>query len=365
MSSLCLYFHAHQSIRLREFSLRDINRGAGYEDKAANLAEFNSLLDSRCLPLNRRLLELLPSYRGALRAGISLSGTFLEMLEKHRPAEVESFSALAETGMVEFLGENYFRSFSFLFAEEEFLAQVKLHKKKVKALFGCPPVTFRNTEGLYSNRLAQCIEQLGFKTLLNETALNKKGIDKGGIYRPADSRKLIFIQGGKEEGLPGPDSSITSGASMESMASMEPGADLQLHSIDCRSLDDAGITKVFDDVETALGMGGGFILPGEVSGAQAPVLDIPPASPGEGPWNANYMQKDALQALYALSVKIRRRSKPGLLAAWRRLQLSDHFYNMRTGRYSNETSPYSSPYEAYIMYMNILADLSKSAARGR
>ena len=130
-------------------------------------------------------------------------------------------------------------------------------------------------------------------------------------------------------------------------------------------MDNDGVTRVFDFIETELGMGNRFILPGEASNAQAPVLDMPPASSGEGAWNANYMQKDALQRLYALSGRIRRRSRPGLLAAWRRLQLSDHFYNMRTGRHSHEENPYNSPYEAYIMYMNILADLSKSVARGR
>lgn len=346
MPSLCLYFHAHQSIRLRGFSLLDISKGAGYEDEPANLAEFNTLLDSRCLPLNRRLLALLLEHRGALRAGISLSGYFLDMLEKHRPAEVASYRELARTGMVEFLGENYFRSFSFLYEEEEFISQVKLHRKKMKSLFGVTPVTFRNTEDFYSNKLSQSIEQLGFKTLLNEAA-GSHGIESG-LYRPAGSRRLQLVQGGREE---------------QPLGFAVQGTCLQIHSIDCGALDHARIANVFRFINAALAMKSRFILPGEISDPEAPALDRPTLSPGQSLWNANYMQRDALHALYALSGKVRRRSKSSLLAAWRRLQLSDHFYNMRTGRHGEESTPYSSPYEAYIMYMNILADLSKSVAR--
>ncbi len=346
MPSLCLYFHVHQSIRLREFSILDISKGAGYEDDPANLAEFNSLLDSRCLPLNSRLLAALLEHRGALRAGISLSGNFLDMLEKYRPAEIAGYRELARTGMVEFLGENHFRSLSFLYEEEEFISQVKLHRKKLKSLFGCTPVTFRNTEGFYSNKLSQSIEQLGFKTLLNEASGNET--IESGIYRPAGSRRLQLVQGGRE---------------VQPLELAAQGAGLQLHSIDCGALDHARIANVFRFIDSALAGKSRFILPGEISDPEAPALDMPALSSGRSPWNANYMQRDALHALYALSGKIRRGRKSGLRAAWRRLQLSDHFYNMRTGRHRDENNPYSSPYEAYIMYMNILADLSKSVAR--
>ncbi len=361
MSSLFLYFHAHQPIRLREFSLLDINKGNGYEDEAANLADFNSLLDSRCLPLNRRLCESLQKNRGALRAGISLSGNFLEMLEKHRPDAVDSYRELADTGMMEFLGENYFRSFSFLFSEEEFIKQVKLHRKKIKALFGCTPPTFRNTEAFYSNALASCIERLGFRTLLNESPLIFQGMVRGAIYRPAGT-SLNFLQGGEKI------SNFKFEISAENPDRSSPAKIVPV-SVDCSSLDEAGAADVFRFIETSLKKERRFILPGEAGDVEAPFLDVPaddgqwPAPSGEVPWGVNYMQKEALQAVYAMSGKVHRRSAPGLLAAWRKLQMSDHFYNMMTGRAGNEDNPYSSPYEAYIRYMNILADLSKTVSR--
>ena len=54
--------------------------------------------------------------------------------------------------------------------------------------------------------------------------------------------------------------------------------------------------------------------------------------------------------------------KKDLIETWRKLQTSDHFYYMCT-KWSNDGdvhayfSPYQSPYEAYIAFMNALSDL--------
>ena len=51
-----------------------------------------------------------------------------------------------------------------------------------------------------------------------------------------------------------------------------------------------------------------------------------------------------------------------LLEDWRRMQTSDHFYYMCTKWFADGDvhayfSPYESPYDAYIAYMNALSDL--------
>jgi len=54
--------------------------------------------------------------------------------------------------------------------------------------------------------------------------------------------------------------------------------------------------------------------------------------------------------------------RPDLIETWRKLQTSDHFYYMCT-KWSNDGdvhayfSPYQSPYDAYIAFMNALSDL--------
>jgi alpha-amylase len=53
-----------------------------------------------------------------------------------------------------------------------------------------------------------------------------------------------------------------------------------------------------------------------------------------------------------------------LLETWRRLLTSDHFYYMCTKYFADGDvhkyfNPYDSPYDAHIIYMNVMADLSQ------
>ena len=78
-------------------------------------------------------------------------------------------------------------------------------------------------------------------------------------------------------------------------------------------------------------------------------------------WLGNDMQHDAIHALYACEPQVRALNDPGLTRAWRRLQTSDHFYYMCTKWFSDGDvhkyfNPYGSPYDAYINFMNVLAD---------
>jgi alpha-amylase len=75
-------------------------------------------------------------------------------------------------------------------------------------------------------------------------------------------------------------------------------------------------------------------------------------------WCGNSMQRGALEKVYAFVPKT-----DSLREIWRRLQTSDHFYYMSTktgpdGEVHSYFSPFESPYEAFISYMNVLSDLA-------
>ncbi|HEX5448336.1 MAG TPA: alpha-amylase, partial [Candidatus Saccharimonadales bacterium] len=79
-------------------------------------------------------------------------------------------------------------------------------------------------------------------------------------------------------------------------------------------------------------------------------------------WTGNAMQRDAIKALYDLSHEITQSGDQSLIDDWRRLQTSDHFYYMCTKWFNDGDvhayfSPYDSPYEAFINYMNVYHDL--------
>ncbi len=74
------------------------------------------------------------------------------------------------------------------------------------------------------------------------------------------------------------------------------------------------------------------------------------------------MQRAAIDAVYALGNDVMQINDGRILEDWRKLQTSDHFYYMCTkwasdGDVHAYFSPYESPYDAYIAYMNALSDL--------
>lgn len=84
-------------------------------------------------------------------------------------------------------------------------------------------------------------------------------------------------------------------------------------------------------------------------------------------WYSNKLQSSALQRVFELEPQIKALAqkthpqKDALMQTWRKLQTSDHFYYMCI-KYWNDGdvhayfSPYESPYDAFINYMNILSD---------
>jgi len=88
-------------------------------------------------------------------------------------------------------------------------------------------------------------------------------------------------------------------------------------------------------------------------------------------WLGNKMQRHAADQIYkyeqlvksAINTISDKLTKRKLLSTWRKLQTSDHFYYMST-KYWNDGdihkyfSPYESPYDAYINYMNVVGDFS-------
>ncbi len=84
-------------------------------------------------------------------------------------------------------------------------------------------------------------------------------------------------------------------------------------------------------------------------------------------WLGNRMQRAAHDRLYALRDGVRQARDPELLGTWRRLSTSDHFYYMCTkwfadGDVHKYFSPFETPYDAFIAYMNVLQELEQNLA---
>jgi alpha-amylase len=79
-------------------------------------------------------------------------------------------------------------------------------------------------------------------------------------------------------------------------------------------------------------------------------------------WTGNVMQQEAIAKIHKLEEEVLAAKDPDLTHAWAKMQTSDHFYWMSTkggtdGSVHQYFSPYGSAYDAYIYFMNALADL--------
>ena len=79
-------------------------------------------------------------------------------------------------------------------------------------------------------------------------------------------------------------------------------------------------------------------------------------------WLGNDMQKAAAEVLWDVGRDVRALGDPELVERWRKLTTSDHLYYMCTKWFSDGDvhkyfSPFRTPHDAYIAFMNVLDDL--------
>lgn len=388
MPSVCLYFQIHQPHRLRSYSIFDIGDRHDYFDEDRNGQLCRSVAEKCYLPTNDLILQLIKETEGAFRLSYSISGVALEQFATHAPEVIESFRALSETGAVEFLAETYYHSICYLYNRDEFVKQTKKHKQEIESLFGQSPRMLRNTELMYDNALAQLAEDMGYIGILSE------GVDAilgwrspNFVYKPVGTEKIkLLLRNHKLS------DDISFRFSARDWDQWPLTADKFARWID--AINGIGyVVNLFMDYETfgehqpeETGIFH-FLrqLPNEIlkypdndfktvteavtTYEAAAELDVPDviswadAERDASAWVGNTMQRNAAEQLFLLADKLEDCDDQQLLEDWRRLQTSDHFYYMCTkwlsdGDVHEYFNPHESPYDASIVFMNVLNDLT-------
>lgn len=382
--TLCLYFQVHQPIRLRKYHFFDIGKYSDYYDDFANRS-FTKKIAERCyLPANRVLLELIKKYGKNFKVAFSITGLAIEQFRKYAPEVIDSFKALAGTGCVEFLAETYSHSLACLVDETEFKHQVKRHADLMKELFGMKPVTFRNTELVYSDEIGEMVAKMGYTTMLTEGARHILGWKSPNyLYTNSINPKLKLLL--KNFRL---SDDIAFRFSDRQWDQWPLTAEKYVSWLDAA---DGEIVNLFMDYETfgehqnaetgifdfLAALPGQvfsasdfeFLTPKEAAAKHQPVapLHVPyPISWADEErdltaWLGNELQNEAFEELYKMRDKVNALKDESLTHDYNCLQASDHFYYMCTKLFADGDihryfTPYDTPYEAFINYMNVLSD---------
>jgi len=386
MRAICLNFQVHQPVRLKKYRFFQIGNDYHYEDDFQNKYLLNRIAEQCYLPMNKLLLELIKTHGDKFKVSFSISGTALDQFAQYNPEVLESFRKLAKTGNVEFLAETYYHSLSSLISPEEFKAQVTEHSKAIKKQLGYTPITFRNTEMIYSDDIANMVDDMGFDTILTEGAKHVLGWKSPNfLYCQASNPRVklllrnfklsddIAFRFSNRDWNEWP---LTAEKFVSWMNALPKNEEIINLFMDYETFGehqhkDTGIfdfmralpSTVFKQSKFT------FITPSQASETLQPVSGITASDPISWAdeerditaWLGNDLQKDAFEKIYNAQSIVYDLQNPSLLKVWRNLQTSDHFYYMSTKWFSDGNvhkyfNPYTSPYEAYINYMNVLSD---------
>ena len=382
--SICLYFQVHQPNRLRQYRFFDIGKNSHYYDDFTNRTILRRIAQKCYLPMNELILQQIEEQKGAFKVAFSITGTALEQFDRYCPEVLDSFKKLAATGCVEFLSETYYHSLSSLASESEFKHQVAKHKDAIEKYFGVTPTTFRNTELIYSDSIANMVGDLGFKTILTEGAKHVLGWQSPNYLYKATTKKnqkLLLRNSGLSDDIAfrfsnkGWENWPLTTDKFVSWLKSGDGEIVNLF-MDYETFGEhqAASTGIFDFMKylPAAVLADGefeFVTPARAARKHKPVapLCIPDAiswadeERDTSAWLGNELQNEAFNKLYSLSEKLAILNDAELWSDFGHLQESDHFYYMCTKFFSDGAvhkyfNPYDTPFEAFINYMNVLSD---------
>ncbi|HML73442.1 MAG TPA: glycoside hydrolase family 57 protein [Anaerohalosphaeraceae bacterium] len=386
MPSVCFYFQVHQPFRLRHYTIFD--KTPNYFDDFRNASICRKVANKCYLPTNRLLLDVIRRYEGRFKVAFSLTGVVLEQFQQFCPEVMSTFDALAQTGCVEFLAETYYHSLSFLYARQEFIEQVNMQMQLIQKLFGQTPRVFRNTELIYNNQLAETIEAMGkFDAVITEGADHVLGHRNSNfVYRPPNCKNLKLLlknyslsddiafrfSNRQWNEYPLMANKFASWVNRINGNGQVVNLFMDYETFGEHQWQDTGIFDFMAHLprEVLSHSDNDFKTPSEVADAYPAmdVVDVPhiiswaDTERDLSAWLGNAMQSNALHEVYRLEKMVKQTRDDQLLADWRKLQTSDHFYYMCTKYFADGDvhkyfNPYDSPYDSYINYMNVLNNL--------
>lgn len=388
---LVIYLHVHQPYRIKPYSVFDVAHDHDYfnlrDDSDMNNEKiFHRVAEKSYRPMNK-LLDKLLTHNPDFKISLSITGDFIDQAQTWAPDVLDDFRRLLATGRVELLGETYYHSLAFFYSRDEFEAQVAQHRYKVKELFGVTPTAFRNTELAYNDELAAWADKAGYKAIIAEGwdqvlewrspnyVYQPHGTEHIRLllknYRLSDDIAFRFSNQGwaqwpltADKFLQWAHESATDSPLVNLFMDYETFGEHQWA--------DAGVFEFFEEFVNKWSQqpDNTFYTVTEAAAANEPTGDL--SMPRTvtwadnerdlSAWTGNDMQREIARHLYALEHDVVRSGDRDLIHDWRYLQSSDLLYYLSTkwlddGDVHTYFSPYGSPYDAFLYYMNAIRDI--------
>ena len=382
MKTICLYFEIHQIVHLKRYRFFDIGTDHYYYDDYENERTITNIAERSYMPALTTLGDMIKENGKFFKVAFSLSGVGMEQLELYAPKVIEKLQELNKTGCVEFLAEPYAHGLSALKDPASFAADVKMQCQKMEEYFGQKPTVLRNSSLIYSDDIGLQVAQLGFKGMLTEGAKHVLGWKSPHyVYNCALAPKLKLLLR---------DITLSDDISLRFNNSSWEGYPLSADQYIDRIAafpDEEQVVNIFMEL-SALGIAQPlssnilnfiyalpnfakhknitFSTPSDICKNFSSVsgLDVPDTlswvdeERDVSSWLGNPMQREAFEKLYSVAERVRICKEPRIMQDWNYLQASNNFRFMTT-KPSNvgiDRGIYSSAFDAFTNYMNILGD---------
>ena len=285
------------------------------------------------MPALNALQEMIEKNGKYFKVAFSLSGVGMEQLELHAPQVLEKLQELNKTGCVEFLAEPYSHGLASLVNEMSFKSEVERQCTKIEEYFGKKPTVLRNSSLIYSDEIGAEVADMGFIGMLTEGAKHVLGWKSPHyVYHCAMNPKLKLLLR---------DIRLSDDISLRFSNSDWEGyplfADNYMNEIAATPQEEQ-VINIFMEL-SALGI---------AQPLSSNILEFMKALP----------QHEAFNKLYSVADRVRIANDPRINQDWDYLQASNNFRFMTT-KPSNvglDRGIYSSPFDAFTNYMNILGD---------
>ena len=382
MKTICLYFEIHQNIQLKRYRFFDIGTDHYYYDDYENERLISDIAERSYMPALNALLEMIKENGNYFKVAFSLSGVGIEQLEIHAPQVLEKLQELNQTGCVEFLAEPHSHGLASLANEESFAAEVKRQCTKMEEYFGQTPKVLRNSSLIYSDDIGLQVSQMGFKGMLSEGARHVLGWKSPNyVYNCALAPNLKLLlrnvnfsddislrfSNTEWEGYP-----LFADSYVDRIANLPEGEQvvnifMELSALGIAQPLSSNILDFFKALpECAKQRGVTFSTPSEICDSfnSVSAVDVPDTLSWNDEerdcscWLGNPMQREAFNKLYSVADRVRIANDPRINQDWDYPQASNNFRQMTTkpSQVGINRGIYSSPFDAFTNYMNILGD---------
>ena len=383
MKTICLYFEIHQIVHLKRYRFFDIGTDHYYYyDDYENERSIRDIAERSYMPALNTLGEMIKENGQYFRVAFSLSGVGMEQLELYAPEVLDKLVELNKTGCVEFLAEPYPHGLSSLKDKATFASNVREQCDKMVEYFGKRPTVLRNSSLIYSDDIGQQAAEMGFKGMLTEGAKHVLGWKSPHyVYNCALAPNLKLLLR---------DITLSDDISLRFNNRDWEGYPLfadQYISRIAQFPEQERVINIFMEL-SALGIAQPlssnileflhalprfakqqnitFATPSEVCDQFESVgdLNVPDTlswvdeERDVSSWLGNAMQREAFNKLYSVTDRVRIANDPQINQDFNYLQASNNFRFMSTkpSHVGLDRGIYSSPFDAFTNYMNILGD---------